>query len=220
MSVSTLLNQIIKKDDQAAQTVAEILGEKMSALISQRHEEISRTMFKEGTMLDKAKDEKEDEDTEKDIEASAYEDGKAEYNKAKAKGMKDAAAGKDSDSDEDDKESDEDEKDPDHDGDDDSTPEGDTDNDAGESDDEDSDDKPKKKLPTVGSPEETMKEDVNDLSEAVSRKDFQLVADTLKAIPDMQKRQELANHHAEIFAKQNPRFNHALFHKAAGTKHE
>jgi len=58
-----------------------------------------------------------------------------------------------------------------------------------------------------------------DLEEAVSRKHFQMVADTLKEIPDMKKRQEMANHHAAIFAKQNPRFDHGRFHAASGTKH-
>lgn len=57
----------------------------------------------------------------------------------------------------------------------------------------------------------------NKLEEAVSRKDFQLVASLIKANPDTQKRQELANHHAQVFAHQNPRFDHARFHAAAGT---
>lgn len=56
------------------------------------------------------------------------------------------------------------------------------------------------------------------LEEAVSRKDFRMVADLLKANPDEKKRKELALHHAEIFAKQNPRFNKDKFLKASEVK--
>jgi hypothetical protein len=55
------------------------------------------------------------------------------------------------------------------------------------------------------------------LKEMSTRKHFQQVADLIKANPDAKKRQEFANHHATVFAAQNPRFNHELFHKAAGT---
>lgn len=59
------------------------------------------------------------------------------------------------------------------------------------------------------------------LDEAVSRKHFQQVADLIKGHESQEKRNELASHHAGIFAKQNPRFDHARFHKAAGsTAHE
>jgi hypothetical protein len=34
-----------------------------------------------------------------------------------------------------------------------------------------------------------------------------------------QKRQHFADHHAAIFAQQNPRFDHARFHQACGTTH-
>jgi len=61
-------------------------------------------------------------------------------------------------------------------------------------------------------------ESILTIDEAVSRKDFQLAADTIKQIPDLDDRQKAANLHAQIFAKSNPRFNHALFHAAAGTK--
>jgi len=54
------------------------------------------------------------------------------------------------------------------------------------------------------------------LDEAVSRKDFQMVADLIKTHDHPGKRKELAQHHAEIFSKQNPRFDHAKFMKAAG----
>lgn len=57
-----------------------------------------------------------------------------------------------------------------------------------------------------------------DLDEAVSRKHFQQVADVIKAHPDQEKRNELAKHHAEIFKKQNPRFDHGRFYTAAGAK--
>jgi len=52
--------------------------------------------------------------------------------------------------------------------------------------------------------------------EGPTRKDFQMVADLLKANPDQAKKKELANHHADMFAKQNPRFDRERFLKAAG----
>jgi hypothetical protein len=59
------------------------------------------------------------------------------------------------------------------------------------------------------------------LDEAVSRKHFQQVADLIKGHESQEKRNELATHHAGIFSKQNPRFDHGRFHKAAGsTAHE
>lgn len=54
------------------------------------------------------------------------------------------------------------------------------------------------------------------LDESVTRKHFQQVADVIKAHPDQDKRNELAKHHADIFKKQNPRFDHGRFYKAAG----
>jgi hypothetical protein len=57
------------------------------------------------------------------------------------------------------------------------------------------------------------------LDEAPTRKDFQHVANTVRAIEDPKKRQEFADHHASIFARQNPRFDHARFHAACGTVH-
>ena len=54
-----------------------------------------------------------------------------------------------------------------------------------------------------------------ELEEAVSRKDFQLVADLIKTHDNHDKRKELAAHHAEIFHRQNPRFDRAKFMKAA-----
>ena len=60
-------------------------------------------------------------------------------------------------------------------------------------------------------------EEVEDIVEAMTKKHFQMVADMLKEIPDMDKRQQLANHHSRVFAMSNPRYKKELFHKAAGT---
>lgn len=54
-----------------------------------------------------------------------------------------------------------------------------------------------------------------ELEESVTRKHFQQVADLIKTHDDAGKRSELAKHHAEIFAQQNPRFDRAKFMKAA-----
>jgi hypothetical protein len=53
-----------------------------------------------------------------------------------------------------------------------------------------------------------------------TRKHFQAAAATIKAIEDPEKRKEHANVHAEIYAKQNPRFDRAKFLKAAGVNEE
>jgi hypothetical protein len=55
-----------------------------------------------------------------------------------------------------------------------------------------------------------------ELNEAATRKDFRMVADLLKSIPDMAKRTELAMYHADIFTEQNPRFKRDMFLAAAG----
>ena len=55
-----------------------------------------------------------------------------------------------------------------------------------------------------------------ELDEAATRKDFRMVADLIKNIPDKEKRKELAHHHAGIFKQQNPRFKHDVFCKACG----
>jgi hypothetical protein len=54
------------------------------------------------------------------------------------------------------------------------------------------------------------------IDEAATRKDFRMVADLIKNIPDKEKRKELAHHHAGIFKQQNPRFKHDVFCKACG----
>jgi hypothetical protein len=54
------------------------------------------------------------------------------------------------------------------------------------------------------------------INEAATRKDFRMVADLLKDIPDMAKRTELALYHADIFKEQNPRFKKEMFLAAAG----
>lgn len=53
-----------------------------------------------------------------------------------------------------------------------------------------------------------------ELTEAPTRKHFKMVADLIKSNPAPAKRVELAKHHAEIFAKQNPRFDREKFMKA------
>src|SRR5574343_1393020 len=58
------------------------------------------------------------------------------------------------------------------------------------------------------------------LKEALTSKHFQMVADTIKAIEDPKRRSELAKHHAEIFAKSNPRFDHKRFMAAANVQEE
>jgi hypothetical protein len=58
------------------------------------------------------------------------------------------------------------------------------------------------------------------LAEGPTRKDFQMVADLLKNIEDETKKVELANHHADMFAKQNPRFDKARFLSAVGLSEE
>jgi len=54
------------------------------------------------------------------------------------------------------------------------------------------------------------------INEAATRKDFRMVADLLKAIPDIAKRTELAMYHADIFKQQNSRFKKEMFLAAAG----
>ena len=54
------------------------------------------------------------------------------------------------------------------------------------------------------------------INEAATRKEFRMVADLLKAIPDMAKRTELALYHADIFKQQNSRFKKEMFLAAAG----
>jgi len=58
------------------------------------------------------------------------------------------------------------------------------------------------------------------INEVMTRKHFQQVADVIKAHPDATKRKELANHHAEIFHKSNPRFDKKKFFAAAGVENE
>lgn len=52
-----------------------------------------------------------------------------------------------------------------------------------------------------------------------SRQHFRMVANLVKIEPNAKKRQRLADYHAEIFAKQNPRFSHEKFHTWIGTKY-
>lgn len=50
----------------------------------------------------------------------------------------------------------------------------------------------------------------------MTRKHFQMMADSLKVISDKKKKLELAEKAAEIFAKANPRFDRARFMTACG----
>jgi hypothetical protein len=61
------------------------------------------------------------------------------------------------------------------------------------------------------------KEEVEELDES-TRKHFQMVADLIKSHEDHDKRKELAQHHATVFALQNPRFDRAKFMKAANVQ--
>lgn len=61
-----------------------------------------------------------------------------------------------------------------------------------------------------------IQEEVEPIDEMMTRKHFQQVADVIKANPNAKKRNELAAHHAEIFKKDNPRFDHKRFYAAAG----
>lgn len=65
--------------------------------------------------------------------------------------------------------------------------------------------------------EELLMKGTSDLvSEAsMTRKHFELAASAIKAA-DPKKRKALAQHHAEVFAKANPRFDKAKFFKASG----
>jgi hypothetical protein len=64
------------------------------------------------------------------------------------------------------------------------------------------------------------KDDPEDsLDEMATRKHFQIAANTIRAISDPGKRQEMADFQANIFSKDNPRFDHSRFHAAAGTKY-
>jgi len=47
-----------------------------------------------------------------------------------------------------------------------------------------------------------------------------MVADLIRGHESAEKRKELAHHHAELFKKANPRFDHAKFMKAAGVNEE
>ena len=67
---------------------------------------------------------------------------------------------------------------------------------------------------------EQIEEKAAQLGYSATRKDFQMVAKLIKGHESAEKRKELATHHAGIFAKQNPRFDHAKFMKAAGVNEE
>jgi len=56
------------------------------------------------------------------------------------------------------------------------------------------------------------------LKEEISKRDFKLVADLIKKHPDPIARHHMAKHHAEVFAKTNPKFNRGMFFAAANAK--
>ena len=58
------------------------------------------------------------------------------------------------------------------------------------------------------------------VSEGPTRKDFQMVADLLKANPDPEKRKELAKDYCDKFKAMNPRFDKERFMKACGLNEE
>jgi hypothetical protein len=58
------------------------------------------------------------------------------------------------------------------------------------------------------------------LKEAFTRRHFKQIAELIKSHTDAKTRQSLADSHAAAFAKDNPRFDHAKFHAAAGTTHK
>jgi hypothetical protein len=65
--------------------------------------------------------------------------------------------------------------------------------------------------------EEVVAEEEEVVSEGPTRKDFQMVADLIKNA-EPAKKAELAQHHADVFAKQNPRFDKQRFMAACGVE--
>lgn len=65
--------------------------------------------------------------------------------------------------------------------------------------------------------EEEVVEEEEVVSEGPTRKDFQMVADLIKNA-EPAKKAELAQHHADVFAKQNPRFDKQRFMAACGVE--
>jgi hypothetical protein len=63
-------------------------------------------------------------------------------------------------------------------------------------------------------------EEVQINESSLHRQHFQMVADLIRGHESAEKRKELAHHHAELFKKANPRFDHAKFMKAAGVNEE
>ena len=58
------------------------------------------------------------------------------------------------------------------------------------------------------------------LREAVARKDFKLVADLIKRHSDAGARHHMAKHHADVFAKMDPKFNRGMFFTAANAREQ
>ncbi len=69
----------------------------------------------------------------------------------------------------------------------------------------------------------TNEEEINmseEILDEATRKHFRAAAETIKAIEDPEKRKEHASIHADIYAKQNPRFDRSKFMKAAGVNED
>jgi len=64
----------------------------------------------------------------------------------------------------------------------------------------------------------TYNEVLENLIEGVTRKHFQQTAEAIAANPDENERTKLINHHAQLFSRQNPRFDVNRF-KDAVSKH-
>ena len=63
---------------------------------------------------------------------------------------------------------------------------------------------------------EVHEDDAQEIAEGPTRKDFQMVADLIKGQSDPAKKKELAQHQADVFATQNPRFDRDKFMMASG----
>ncbi len=52
----------------------------------------------------------------------------------------------------------------------------------------------------------------------MTRKNFQMVAEIISKIQDLNERKAMAEHNAAIFARNNPRFDRSRFFAACGVK--
>jgi hypothetical protein len=77
-----------------------------------------------------------------------------------------------------------------------------------------------KERKTMKESSSTLKTVKSVLNEAFTRRHFKQIAELIKGHTDAKTRQRLADTHAAAFEKDNPRFDHARFHAAAGTVHK